>query len=173
MSRSLIAVMVVAAGAVAACGGGGGSPSSAAANQAAARSTVESATVGNHGRVLVAGSNSMTLYQFAMDTSGSGTSACTSACISTWPPLTVPAGTTPTLASGISGQLSTITRSDGKGVQVTFAGKPLYFYSGDSKPGDSNGNYPEWSVVAVGTSGAASTSSGGGSYGGGGGYSYP
>ena len=167
MSRPLIATIVLAAAALAACGGGGGASSPASATQAAA-ATVKSATVSGHGRVLVAGSNGMTLYQFAMDTAGSGTSACTGACISTWPPLTVSPGTTPTLASGIGGQVSTITRSDGKGVQATFQGKPLYFYSGDSKPGDSNGNYPEWSVVAVGAAGAASTSSGGG-----GGYSYP
>jgi predicted lipoprotein with Yx(FWY)xxD motif len=132
--------------------GGGGNPTS---QGAVSSSTIASATVTGHGVVLVAGFNGMTLYQFAMDTAGSGTSACTGGCIATWPPLTVPAGTTPSAATGISGQLGTITRTDGKGVQVTYNGRPLHFYSGDTKPGDANGNYPEWSSVPAG-SGAAS-----------------
>jgi predicted lipoprotein with Yx(FWY)xxD motif len=33
-------------------------------------------------------------------------------------------------------------------IQVTYNGLPLYFFSGDSKPGDANGNYTNWAPVA-------------------------
>jgi predicted lipoprotein with Yx(FWY)xxD motif len=132
--------------------GGGGTTTQPPASSA----TITAAMVTGHGSVLVGGSNGMTLYMFDMDTAGSNTSACTGGCISTWPPLTVPAGTTPTAASGISGQLGTFARSDGKGTQVTYNGHPLHFYSGDTKPGDANGNYPHWSSIPATASGAGS-----------------
>jgi predicted lipoprotein with Yx(FWY)xxD motif len=119
-----------------------------------------SATVSGHGAVLVAGSNSMTLYTFSQDTAGSGTSACTGSCITTWPPLTVAAGSAPSAATGITGQLATITRTDGKGIQVTYNGFPVHFFSGDSKPGDANGNYPGWSVIPVTASASATAAAG-------------
>ena len=153
---------------VAACGqastdssaGGGGqaatqtSTAASSPSSTAAAATVTSASIGGRS-LLVAASNGRTLYQFSKDQSGSGTSACTGGCASTWPPLTVAAGTMPT-ATGITGQWGTITRSDGGGTQVTYNGKPLYFFSGDSKAGDTNGNYPNWSSVTV--SGAAGSS---------------
>jgi predicted lipoprotein with Yx(FWY)xxD motif len=155
-----LAATTAAALALAACGGattaatnstGGG----AATQSAGASVTVASAMVSGHGLVLVAGFNKMTLYQFDMDVAGSGTSMCTGGCIATWPPLTVPSGTTPTAASGLTGQWGTLTRSDGKGVQVTYNGRPLYFYSGDTKPGDAMGNYPHWSSASATSGGAA------------------
>jgi predicted lipoprotein with Yx(FWY)xxD motif len=106
--------------------------------------TVMTATAGG-GTVLVDGSNSMTLYVFSKDTANSGTSACSGACISTWPALTVPAGTTPTAGTGVTGKLGTFKRADDGSLQVTYNGIPLYHYSGDSAPGDTNGNYPGWS----------------------------
>ena len=150
---------------VAGCGGvaaTNASTSSAPAGTAqspTASVTIASATVTGHGVVLVGGSNGMTLYEFDMDTPGSNTSACTGGCVTTWPPLTVPAGTTPTAASGITGQLGTFVRSDGKGTQVTYNGHPLHFYSGDTKPGDGNGNYPHWSSVPVSGGAAAAPTS--------------
>ena len=32
---------------------------------------------------------------------------------------------------------------------VTYDGRPVYHYSGDSVPGDTTGNYPGWSPVKV------------------------
>jgi predicted lipoprotein with Yx(FWY)xxD motif len=141
--------------AIAGCGGAADTGGAGATSAPAAGTTIASATISGHGVDLVAGSNGMTLYEFAMDVAGSGTSACTGSCETTWPPLTVPSGTTPTAASGITGQLGTITLTDGKGTEVTYNGKPLHFYSGDTKAGDANGNYPEWSSVPVSGSGAA------------------
>ncbi len=152
--------------AIAACGGAAAtssSNSSGAANPtsqgSSSSATITSGTVSGHGAVLTAGSNGMTLYQFSKDTPGSGTSACLGGCISTWPPLTVPPGTSPTAGSGLSGQLGTIKRTDGKGTQVTYKGLPLYFYSGDTKPGDGNGNYPGWASVPAASGAAAPATS--------------
>ena len=122
-------------------------PSVAASSSAAASgATVMSATAGGS-TLLVAGSNGMTVYNFSKDTANGGTSACTGGCATKWPPLTVPAGTTPTVGSGATGKVGTITRPDSGSLQVTYNGLPLYFYSGDTAPGDTNGNYPGWNPV--------------------------
>jgi predicted lipoprotein with Yx(FWY)xxD motif len=118
-----------------------------AASVAASAATVKATAVGSIGTVLVAGSNGMTVYTFAMDVKDSGKSACGSGCITTWPALTVPAGTTPTAGSGVTGKLGTITRTDGS-LQVTYNGLPLYFFSGDKAAGDANGVYTNWAAVA-------------------------
>jgi predicted lipoprotein with Yx(FWY)xxD motif len=124
-----------------------GTPAPATASPTAGSATVLAATAGSAGTVLVAGSNGMTVYTFATDTANSGTSACTGTCITRWPALTVAAGVTPTAGTGVTGTLGTITRTDDGTHQVTYNGLPLYFYSGDSAAGDTNGNYPGWSTV--------------------------
>ena len=108
--------------------------------------TVESKAVGSAGTILVAGSNGKTLYKFSHDVKDSGTSACTGACISTWPALAVAAGETPTGGAGVTGTLATITRDDGT-LQVTYNGLPLYFFKNDAAPGDLNGVYANWETV--------------------------
>ncbi len=150
---------------LAACSGGGGGASptasgaqatstetaAATATQAATASpagvTVMATSVGSIGVVLVDGAGGRTVYTFAQDTKDSGTSSCTGGCIQTWPPLTVPAGTTPTGGDGVSGQLATITRADDGSRQVTYNGRPLYFFSGDTAAGDANGVYPNWEAA--------------------------
>jgi hypothetical protein len=71
--------------------------------------------------------------------------------------------------------LGTLNRSDGHN-QVTYAGHPLYYYVGDTKPGDTNGQGLDdfgakwWLLTAAGKSlgaTAAGASSGPGSAGGG------
>ena len=100
--------------------------------------------VGTMGTILVAASNNHTVYTFDSDTPG--VSNCNGGCATTWPPLTVASGTTPTGGPGVSGQLGTITRSDGS-LQVTYKGLPLYFFHSDSKAGDTKGNYTGWRLV--------------------------
>lgn len=118
-------------------------PSAAGGGSAA---TVMAASAGSAGMVLVAGLNGMTVYTFTSDVANSGKSACTGGCATTWPPLTITAGTTPTVGSGASGKLGTISRDDGS-TQVTYNGLPLYFFHGDTKPGDTNGHYTKWNLV--------------------------
>jgi predicted lipoprotein with Yx(FWY)xxD motif len=126
----------------------GGASAPAGASAAAGGSTVMATTVGSIGTVIVAGSNGMTVYNFSKDVKDSGTSACLAGCIAKWPALTVPAGTTPTAGAGATGKLGTITRTDDGTLQVTYNGLPLYFFSGDTKAGDSNGVYTGWTSVA-------------------------
>jgi predicted lipoprotein with Yx(FWY)xxD motif len=74
-----------------------------------------------------------TLYWFAPDTRGK--SACYGTCAAYWPPVTG----RPTAGPGVTGKLGTIRRTDGA-TQVTYDGRPLYTYVGDSAPGQSTGN---------------------------------
>jgi predicted lipoprotein with Yx(FWY)xxD motif len=106
---------------------------------------------------LVVDSAGHTLYRFDKDTPGSGTSACTGACATAWPPDLVSGQ--PTVASGVAGTIGVITRADGTR-QVTLDGHPLYRFAGDGAPGDTNGDGfgGIWHAVHATPAGAASTS---------------
>jgi len=97
--------------------------------------TVQVVANPQYGQILV-DANGMTLYYFLKDTPGAGTSACTGACIGLWPAFSAPTiqVTLPIQASAIG----SITRPDGT-TQTTYMGWPLYYYSGDKNPGDTNG----------------------------------
>ena len=82
------------------------------------------------------GANGMTLYILNKDTPD--TSSCTGACATNWPPLTVASGATITGPTGAMSAFATTARADGT-VQVTYNHWPLYYYSGDSKAGDTTG----------------------------------
>ena len=138
--RKLMAASIAVALLVAACGGAAATP--APAGPGGSSTTVAVKSIGG-ANILVDGPAQMTLYMFDSDVANSGKSACTGGCATTWPPLTVPSGTTPTARAGASGTLGTITRDDGT-IQVTYNGIPVYHYSGDSAPGDTNGHYPGW-----------------------------
>lgn len=86
-----------------------------------------------HGDILT-GSNGMTLYTFDRDFAGSGKSLCNGSCTANWPPLTAEDGD-----SRPDANYTVITRDDGS-KQWAFKGKPLYFWAGDQKPGDRNGD---------------------------------
>ena len=76
-----------------------------------------------------------TLYLFTSDEPS--VSTCSGGCARAWPPL-VTVGD-PAAGEGVDGDLlGTVTREDGS-VQVTYNGRPVYYYSGDDKPGDTNG----------------------------------
>ena len=86
------------------------------------------------GQILVDG-NGKTLYLFEADTSTQST--CSGGCAQAWPPVTTKGA--PKAAGGASASLlGTTARSDGT-TQVTFGGHPLYSFTGDTKPGDTNG----------------------------------
>src|SRR5213592_3626772 len=71
------------------------------------------------------------LYGFTRDPRSR--SVCTGTCASAWPPYLVK--TRATAGPGVRAKLlGTTKRRDGK-VQVTYAGRPLYYYVGDRKPG--------------------------------------
>jgi predicted lipoprotein with Yx(FWY)xxD motif len=99
--------------------------------------TVNVAEAGDLGTILT-DADGLTLYTFANDTAGSGTSACVDACANVWPALTVESGE-PTGPDQLTGELDTITRPDGA-TQVTYNGLPLYRFVNDQAPGDTNGH---------------------------------
>jgi len=169
-----VAVPLIALG-VAACGGGGNGATAATTPPTTASghpATVGIANVGSLGTVLV-DSKGDTLYLFQKDTGTKST--CVGPCASAWPPLR--ASGKSTAGSGANASMfGTTPRSDGK-PQVTYNGHPLYTYSGDQNPGDTNGEGISafgglwYAVSAAGNQvvGQASSSS---SSGGGGGFSY-
>lgn len=81
-------------------------------------------------------SNGMTLYTFSNDTPG--VSNCVGQCLELWPPFTADAAAVLNAAPGIVGTIATIARPDGL-TQVTLDNRPLYFYTGDTAPGDVTG----------------------------------
>jgi predicted lipoprotein with Yx(FWY)xxD motif len=91
------------------------------------------ATLGN----ILTDSDGRTLYRFTRDTANVS-SACYNQCATNWPPLLISDGN-PVAGEGVDGNLlGVLTRTDG-GRQVMFNGMPLYHFSGDTKPGDTNG----------------------------------
>jgi predicted lipoprotein with Yx(FWY)xxD motif len=145
--RKVIGGSMVLAILVAACSSSAATQGVAGQSGAGAGSgsTVAVKSIGG-ANLLVDGASGMTLYVFANDTANSGKSACNGGCATTWPPLTVSSGTAPSAGAGASGKLGTVARDDGT-TQVTYNGLPVYHYSGDSAPGDTNGNYPGWSAA--------------------------
>jgi predicted lipoprotein with Yx(FWY)xxD motif len=85
--------------------------------------------------------NGNSLYLFTNDVRGSNTSVCNGACAVTWPPLTFNPEQE-TLAIGSStlnaALLGSFKREDGT-TQATYNGWPLYHFSKDVSPGDTNG----------------------------------
>jgi predicted lipoprotein with Yx(FWY)xxD motif len=177
MTRSRLITIIAGAAAVplialgvAVCGGRGGgataatSPTTTAGGNSA---TIGAANAGSLGTILV-DSQGRTLYLF-QDDNGT-TSECSGACASAWPPLR--ANGKPTAGSGINASmLGTTPRSDGK-PQVTYNGHPLYTYTADQNPGDTNGQGvtafgAAWFAVSPAggqVSGQASNSGGGSAY---------
>src|SRR5579884_254010 len=101
------------------------------------------------GQFLV-GRNGLTLYHLLPENTGQIHCTKAQSCLATWPPLILPKGMkAPTGASGLKGKLGVITRKD-VGKQVTYDGWPLYYFAGDSKPGQTKGQgfFHVWYVVS-------------------------
>jgi predicted lipoprotein with Yx(FWY)xxD motif len=133
---ALLAALTVA---VAACGGGddagSGTAATAAPTTAAAQETngatvaVASSSLGD----ILVDAEGRTLYAFTKDQGDQ--SACSGECATNWPALT---GTATAGTGAQAGLLSTSTQANGSS-QVTYGGRPLYHFAGDTKPGDLNG----------------------------------
>jgi len=127
---------------VAAACTGGGSSSSGAGSYGAAPTTssgLPSAAIvdlrgSKLGQTLVDGQG-RTLYLFEADQAGK--SACNGACTSAWPPYL--SNGTPHAGTGVTGALLGTSVRGAGGTQVTYHGHPLYYYAGDSRPGDAAG----------------------------------
>jgi predicted lipoprotein with Yx(FWY)xxD motif len=102
-----------------------------------ATSAVADVAVGhtNLGDVVV-DAKGMTVYVFDKDVAGSGSSACTGDCAKLWS--AVPAASDQPAAVGITAPIGVIS-GPGGGKQITVGGLPVYTYTGDKAPGDTNG----------------------------------
>jgi predicted lipoprotein with Yx(FWY)xxD motif len=96
----------------------------ALATASAAAAPTVTVRTSTYGKILFDG-RGYVLYAFTADAHGK--SKCSGACAKAWPPYTVKARPQGPL-------LGTTRRADGS-LQVTYAGRPLYYYVGDRKPG--------------------------------------
>jgi predicted lipoprotein with Yx(FWY)xxD motif len=137
----------VAAGLLAAaCGSAAGSTAAGTpANSASTTATVIESHAGS--------ASGRAVYLWAADSMNKST--CSGACAGAWPPVTTKGNVT--AADGAkTADLGTITRSDGS-KQVTYDGHPLYYFAGDSGPGQTNGQGSDsfgakwWLVAPAGT----------------------
>jgi predicted lipoprotein with Yx(FWY)xxD motif len=107
--------------------GYGGGGSSSASTSAVTLKTASSPL----GTILV-DQDGKTLYLFQADSTNK--SNCSGGCLNLWPP--VMSKGTATAGSGVSaGMIGTAMGSS----QVTYNGHPVYWFSGDTKAGDTNG----------------------------------
>ena len=96
----------------------------ALATAAAAAAPTVTVRSSSYGKILFDGRGHV-LYAFTHDARGH--SRCTGACAKAWPPYVVK--TRP------QGRLLGATKRPDGSLQVTYAGRPLYYYVGDRKPG--------------------------------------
>jgi predicted lipoprotein with Yx(FWY)xxD motif len=117
--------------------------------------TVNTGRASGVGTVLV-DAHGLTLYSLQGETASN--IKCTDNCLKTWPPLvlTTPGG--PTGGVEVTGTLDTTARPNGD-QQVTYDGLLLYTYSGDSDPGDANGQGIGGVWYAVSPSGSTGNAS--------------
>jgi predicted lipoprotein with Yx(FWY)xxD motif len=107
------------------------------------------------GTILVSGT---TLY-----TLKASTTPCAAQCLKIWPEVLLPKGMKKAKAgTGVNAaKLGTAKRAHGA-LQVTYAGKPLYWFSGDTAAGQVNGNitdiWGKWSVFVTAKLSSASPS---------------
>ncbi len=89
--------------------------------------------VGNY----LIGYNGMAVYTKNGDSAA--TSTCYDTCAQNWPPYLVgPEDNVNQLKAGVTGKADTFIREDGT-IQMTYNGKPLYFYVGDKTSTDVTG----------------------------------
>lgn len=119
---------------------------------AATKPVAKEGSVASLGKTVLTNNAGRTLYSLSVEKHGHF--ICTGSCLASWKPLVVPAGTKPTGPV----QLGTVKRPDGR-TQVTYKGRPLYAFKGDSKPGEANGegikDVGTWHSATLASSSAA------------------
>ncbi len=134
------------AGAALAVGGLCASVAAAGAAKAATSGVVSTTRNAHFGTILASGNAVYTLKPSKVP--------CETQCLKFWPEVLLPKGVTTTTAGpGVNAaSLGTVTRSGGS-LQVTYRGKPLYYFVKDTGPGQVNGNltdkWGKWSVVVT------------------------
>lgn len=111
------------------------------------KTVAKEAPISSLGKMVLTTTKGRTLYSLSVEKHGKF--ICTGSCLSIWHPLIVAKGVTP--KGPVT--LGTVKRPDGR-TQVTFKGRPLYSFGGDSKKGQDNGE----GIMDVGTWHAAAVS---------------
>jgi predicted lipoprotein with Yx(FWY)xxD motif len=149
----LAAVALASALVLAACGSstsGTTSSSTSAATSSPRPASIVGTKTSSLGTFLV-DAKGRALYLW--DADHGPTSACSGDCATDWPPLTT-TGTPTAIGQAKSSLLGTTKRADGSR-EVTYAGHPLYYFAGDSAPGQTSGQGSDsfgspWWVVSPG-----------------------
>ena len=148
----LAALALASALVLAACGG------------SSSTSSTTSTATSSPRPVSIVGTKTSSLGTFLVDAKGralylwdadhGSKSTCSGACAQAWPPLTTAA--MPKASGAVKASLlGTTTRSDGSR-EVTYAGHPLYYFEGDTMPGQTTGQgndgfgSPWWVVSPAG-----------------------
>ncbi|MER5938538.1 hypothetical protein ABT121_14580 [Streptomyces sp. NPDC001928] len=87
---------------------------------------------------VVVNGGGFTLYRFDKDTADPSKSNCSGECATTWPPVLVAPGGKIFIDGVNKSDVGVVKRDDGN-LQVTVGGWPVYRFSKDLKPGDTNG----------------------------------
>jgi predicted lipoprotein with Yx(FWY)xxD motif len=133
-----------------------------AATSEATATTISTAQNPKLGTVLVAGDNGTAIY-----TLKPSKTACTGKCLKVWPPVVLPPGVmSATAGPGVdASKLGTVTDAAGS-LQITYAGKPLYWFVKDKTSGQVKGNikdkWGKWAAVVT-VKGKSNSGSGGSS----------
>ncbi|NNN08396.1 MAG: hypothetical protein HKL85_04285 [Acidimicrobiaceae bacterium] len=139
-------VVTIASLSVLLAGLAGSATASAASGHSPAGLVISTLTTKNFGEIL---QSTRTVYTLTPSKI-----ACTAKCLSYWPEVLLPKGSTKVTAGrGVSvAKIGTIKRAGGR-LQVTYGGRPLYWFVLDTAPGQVRGNesdtWGKWSVVVV------------------------
>lgn len=93
------------------------------------------ATVNSTSETILTHAQGLTLYYRTSDIPPA--TVCSGGCAGAWPPLLVTGSNIPTSATSLPGKLSVQATANGN--QVEYNGHPQYTYSGDTAPGQTNG----------------------------------
>ncbi|MFD8046888.1 hypothetical protein ACFV5E_26110 [Streptomyces chartreusis] len=109
------------------------------ASKPAAKKWVQlsASSAGDLNPVVVNGAG-FTLYRFDKDTAHPSRSNCSGECATTWPPVLVAPGGKIFVDGVAKSDVGVVKRDDGN-LQVTIGGWPVYRFSKDLEPGDTNG----------------------------------
>ncbi|MCZ4606625.1 hypothetical protein O3S80_23285 [Streptomyces sp. Lzd4kr] len=109
------------------------------ASKPAAKKWVQlsASSAGDLNPVVVNGAG-FTLYRFDKDTADPSRSNCSGECATTWPPVLVAPGGKIFVDGVAKSDVGVVKRDDGN-LQVTIGGWPVYRFSKDLEPGDTNG----------------------------------
>jgi predicted lipoprotein with Yx(FWY)xxD motif len=134
----LLTVIVAACGSSTGAGPYGGSTPAAttsSSNNASVVLKTATATVSGKTVTILTNDKGFTLYYLKADTATKV--ACSGSCAKIWPPLLQTGSGIPTGPESLPGKLSAFSSANGN--QVEYNGHPLYTYTGDTAPGQTNG----------------------------------